>query len=745
MAVPDQPNDPSPSTSNTADEQGAMSVAINQAIQMLQHEQQHGLGLPTQGEDNNRGLECSGDGAGIDNANEYSNSDELSMTQEFTMSPRRAETNTLSQVDFDQWMRVHAALEDNNDMTDYEYDNPDQSYDEDGDDDDEEREQEPVDVRSAWLKATQDWSSDENQSMDVDGDNPISIASSDDGEPDERELDYGDRAHEYVGQADLADNDSRPFITSAELFLAGLAEQALTAGTTVPTSATLEHLGQENANLAAEHYNEQYRETQTTLPQSLPSLDEMSRTINESLDRSNALANDIYTIFDQAAASSLNPNDTDPGNGYGQTEKADTHETGTSTLVDGKDLVERAEVAAEIERIRAEASAQQDKLNAQLVKLSTELFQMGAENNGLYKRIGFLERANCEYQQSVEQLEADVAEFKNSISAKDEELKTTTTALSTAEFERNDLASKCASLESQIERVVKKQPMAVQEASTSEQDHDQTYDELKDQLLKAQSKGRLLLGTNRALEARLGDALRELAEPVEPMDILADHRRHWDVQLVEVRSEMAAAKESLACAEQNLESEKTKSERLRIRVLELESIADPANATPRKRKADYHSDTETVAPPSAVGSMSQETVVTMSETPHAYSGVRIECQQAVVNAGEIAQNRRRKTQRQSDADNANDAGAITPTTPRTAANRRLSSTRTPYRPLTNKPVTPRIHLNRVPANIRSVSEKLSGGRLESSNDAFDMKENVLSRPGNNLIRRGNRTLEYRML
>ncbi|KAJ2382156.1 hypothetical protein GGI23_007426, partial [Coemansia sp. RSA 2559] len=176
MAVSDQPNDPSPSTSNTADEQGAMSVAINQAIQMLQHEQ-HGLGVTTQSEGNNRGHEYSGEDAGIDNDNEYSNSDEMSMTQEFTMSPRRSETNTLSQVDFDQWMRIHAALESNNDMGDYEYDNLDQSYDEE-DDDDDEREQEPVDVRSAWLKATQSWSgSEEHQSMDVDGDTPISIAS----------------------------------------------------------------------------------------------------------------------------------------------------------------------------------------------------------------------------------------------------------------------------------------------------------------------------------------------------------------------------------------------------------------------------------------------------------------------------------------------------------------------------------------------------------------------------------------
>ncbi|KAJ2859072.1 hypothetical protein GGI22_003104, partial [Coemansia erecta] len=523
---------------------------------------------------------------------------------------------------------------------------------------------------------TQSWSSsEEHQSMDVDGDTPISIASSDDGESDEREFDYGDRAREH----------------------------------------------------------------------SLPSLDEMSKTINESLERSNELASDIYTLFDQAAAASLSTNGIGLGDGYGQAEKADTRETGTSTLVHGEDLVERAEVAAEIERIRAGAAAQQDKLNAQLVKLSTELFQMSAENNDLCKRISSLERTNYGYQQSVEQLEAGVTELKNKVSAMDAELKTTTTTLSTVELERNNLASKCASLESQIERVVKNQPQAAQEASTSEHAHDQTYNELKDQLLKAQSKGRLLLGTNRALEARLGDALRELAEPVEPMDILAYHRRHWDAQLVEARSELAAAKESLACAEQNLESEKINSKRLRIRVVELEAITDPANATPRKRKADCPSDTETVAPPSAVCSMSQETVVTMSEVPHAYSDARIEYHQAVVNAGEIAQNRRRKVQRHGDADNVNDAGSVTPTTPRTAVNRRLSSTRTPYKPFTNRPVTPRIHLNRVPANIRSVSEKLSGDRPESSNDAIETKENVFSRPGNNLIRRGNRTLEYRML
>ncbi|KAJ2556349.1 hypothetical protein EV175_002073 [Coemansia sp. RSA 1933] len=697
--------------SNTNDDQDAASLAISQALQMLEQEKQNGFGLPSTTEDNIN-----------------SNGDELSMTQEFTMSPRRAENNTLSQVDFDQWMQIHAALEGNEDVggdSDQYYD--DEQYEEEYGEE-EEHEQEPADVRSAWIKATQEWSSsDEQQSMDVDDDLPISIASSeDDGESNDYE---DDAAHEYAGQTGAADNDSNPFAASAALFLAGLAEQAAAIGTTVSSpspSATLRGFSQENMDAASEE-GEQPRGDRLPL-QKLPPLDEMSKAINESLDRSNKLANDLYSIFDEAAVSALSTDYTGR-----QNEGVDTQERGTSPSIGGYDLLESAKVASEIERIRADSSAQQDKLSAELVKLSTELFQMDAEKYELCKRVAFLEKANSEHQR----LEEEVDELKDRLSASNEELKTTVASLSAVERERNGLVEKCASLELQVGRLQEKQALKAQESNLSEQDSDKPDSmytaELRSKLLKAQNRERLLLSTNRALEARLGDALRKLAEPVEPMDILTDHRRHWDAQLVQARSEATAAKESLVSAEQNLENEKISNERLRIRVLELESITDPVNVTPRKRKVDSHSDAETVAPPpSAAGSMSQETLVT---TIDAMGGF----EQAVVDAGEAARSRRRKVQRQSDNEHISDATTPT-TTPRTAANRRPSSTRTPYRPFTNKPVTPRIHLDHVPASIRSVSKQFSDGRSEP-----DTKENMISRPGTNMLRRGSRTLEYRML
>ncbi|KAJ1662306.1 hypothetical protein IW140_005988 [Coemansia sp. RSA 1813] len=752
MTVTDQPTDQGYNINNTYDDPSAatMSLAISHALQALQQEQQSGLGFPAENKDTSEAFGYSGEDAGIESANEYGNNDELSMTQEFTMSsPRRTENHTLSQVDFDQWMQVHAALEGNSDIDNisYVYDSSDQ-YSNGDEDEDEEREQDPSDVHRAWLRATQDWSSDEHQSMDVDNENIISITSSDEDEDEEGEFNTRDDAQAHVGQADLSGGGSEPLISGPALLLADLAEQAAA----VSTSVTLESVNYENTDISAvptAKENDQYLKNQILLPtQPLPPLDEMSKTINESLDRSNELANDIYAICSEVAATALNTDYIGIINERRQDENGNTHGNGSSSLIHGEYLLKSTNIETEIERIRAEASAQQDKLNAQLVKLNTELFQLDTERNGLCKHASFLEKANHEYKQNVDQLEKDVAELKRRLSAKDEELQTTIITLSAVERERKDFASKCASLGSQIERVENKlqntseKPLNVQESRASEQNRDRAdkvFSELREQLLRAQNRERLLLGTNRALEARLGDALRKLADPVEPIDILADHRRHWDAQLVEARSEAKVAKESLARAEQQLESEKAGNECMRIRVMELESMASVTNVTPRKRKADCHSDAETIASVNTAELMSQETAMTIGEL-NTHNNSRIECQQAVVSAGEFAQSRRRKLQRYTGTENVSDANIVTPTPPRTNknANRRLSSGRTPYKSYTNKPVTPRIHLNRVPADSRSASKKVFDTRLDTGNDAYDMKENMFSR-------RGNRTLEYRML
>ncbi|KAJ2655405.1 hypothetical protein IWW48_005545 [Coemansia sp. RSA 1200] len=733
-----------------------MTIAINQAIQVLQQEQSAKQNLFTENEDQDDEYEYNDGDAGIKNASEYDYNDEQSMTQEFTQTPSRPERLTLSQVDFDQWMQLHAVLEDDSSINSTavcSYSSFNQYHGEGGEIENEVLQQQVeedykcgmVDVQGAWLKATQNWSSDEHQSMDVDDDIPISIASSeseDDGEYDDvsstsDSQEYSDNVHQRAGSVE-------PYAANAALFLAGLTDQKAEDAADKPEET--------NQSLKDQTYYEQ------PAPQPLPPLDEMSRAINESLDRSNALANEIYAICDEVAATALDSNRAD------HIDKYDTDEVDTSTLSCGKNLVQSVDLEKEIANVRTEASAQQDKLKAQLVRLSTELYQIDAERNGLSKRLSSLERDSCEYQQNIDELEEQVKELNRRLSAKDQELQMTTSMLTAAERERDDLAGKCASLESNIKRLEEQQSSVVdvqkdtfdapernpREYKQCQDKADRMHADVRDQLLRMQSRERLLLSTNRALEARLGDALRKLAGPVEPIDILADHRRHWDAQLVEARSEAKTAKESLVCAEQSLENERQANERLRIRILELESAVGLTNVTPRKRKADSYSNTESLASTDVAEPMPLD-VLAAKNTQYKSSGDgtandRQGCQQAIVSAGEFARNRRRKLHKQDDTESVSNAGAVTPIMSRAIADRRLSSGRTPYKPFTGKPVTPRIHLNHGPTvSPRSVSKISSESRLNARNGSFDMKENIFERSVNNSTGDRGRALEHRLL
>ncbi|KAJ2516875.1 hypothetical protein H4217_004313 [Coemansia sp. RSA 1939] len=734
-----------------------MTIAINQAIQVLQQEQSTKQNHSAENEYQGDEYEYNDDDAGIENASEYEYNDEQSMTQEFTQTPSRPERLTLSQVDFDQWMQLHAVLEDDSSINStavcsYSSFNQHHGKGEEVENGGQQQHAEEdykcgmVDVQGAWLKATQNWSSDEHQSMDVDDDIPISIASSeseDDGEYDDVSStndpqEYSDSAYQRSGSVD-------PPAANAALFLAGLADQEAEGVVGKP----------EETNQSLEDQPYYYEQPP---PQSLPPLDEMSRAINESLDRSNELANEIYAICDEVAATALDSSCAD------HIDKYDTNEVENSTLSCSKSMVQSVDMAKEIANVRTEASAQQDKLKAQLVRLSTEIYQIDAERNSLSKRLSSLERDSCEYQQNMDELEEQVKELNRRLSAKDQELQMATSMLTTAKHERDDLAGKCASLESNIKRLeekqslvvdVQKDPLDAPERNTQNHQQcqdkaDRMYADVRDQLLKMQSRERLLLSTNRALEARLGDALRKLAGPVESIDILADHRRHWDAQLVEARSEAKTAKEDLICAEQGLENERQTNERLRIRILELESAVGLATVTPRKRKADSYSNPEPlsstdIAEPMLLDALAATNTPCRSNGDGAASD-RQECQQAIVSAGEFARNRRRKLHKPDDTDSVSDAGAVTPIMSRAAVDRRLSSGRTPYRSFTGKPVTPRIHLNHGPTvSPRSASKISSESRLNARKGTFDMKENISGRYVNNSTGDRGRALERRLL
>ncbi|KAJ1736531.1 hypothetical protein LPJ72_001312 [Coemansia sp. Benny D160-2] len=734
-----------------------MTIAINQAIQVLQQEQSTKQNHSAENEYQGGEYEYNDDDASIENASEYEYNDEQSMTQEFTQTPSRPERLTLSQVDFDQWMQLHAVLEDDSSINSTavcSYSSFNQHHGE-GEEVENGGQQQHVeedykcgmmDVQGAWLKATHNWSSDEHQSMDVDDDIPISIASSeseDDGEYDDvgstnDSQEYSDSAYQRSGNVD-------PSAANAALFLAGLADQEAEDVVDKP----------EETNQPLEDQPYYYEQPS---PQSLPPLDEMSRAINESLDRSNALANEIYAICDEVAATALD------SSCAAHIDKYDTNEVENSTLSCSKSMAQSVDMAKEIANVRTEASAQQDKLKAQLVRLSTEIYQIDAERNSLSKRLSSLERDSCEYQQNMDELEEQVKELNRKLSAKDQELQMATSMLTTAKRERDDLAGKCASLESNIKRLEEKQSLVVdvqkdpfdaperntQKHQQCQDKADRMYADVRDQLLKMQSRERLLLSTNRALEARLGDALRKLAGPVEPIDILADHRRHWDAQLVEARSEAKAAKEDLVCAEQGLENERQTNERLRIRILELESAVGLATVTPRKRKADSYSNREPLSSTDIAEPMLLDGLAT-TNTPCRSNGDgaasdRQECQQAIVSAGEFARNRRRKLHKPDGTDSVSDAGAVTPIMSRAAVDRRLSSGRTPYRPFTGKPVTPRIHLNHGPTvSPRSASKISSESLLNARKGTFDMKENISGRSVNNSTGDRGRALERRLL
>ncbi|KAJ2909860.1 hypothetical protein GGI21_001457, partial [Coemansia aciculifera] len=428
--------------------------------------------------------------------------------------------------------------------------------------------------------------------------------------------------------------------------------------------------------------------------------------------------------------------------------------------MESQDSIELARQA--IERLRehqSESASKQNALNTQIFKLSAELFQTTSDKAALESTVKRLERDNGEYGQTIDELQqqmealrsasnGEIAGLKERVrhvagkiaSVSDElaetrdKLDETKQVLGLVDSERTDLLGKCRGLESTVESLAlrldgeqqqhEKTKQALHmardgnanEARRAELDAancvlEQRCKGLADELALSKNRERLLLNSNRALEARLGDALRKLDDPtrLSGEDMLADHcRRNWDSSLlVESRRETADARRRLELAEAEVAGERRAADVLRGRVRELEAMhclneqQRGGQSSAKKRRLEEMSAASSVAAAAAVCEDGDFVVVTpvrdsclrsysydditASTTPSRVSNIPGslrsaarntvagggEMRQTVVDAGEHARDRRRK----------NDHSWISkPATPRIG----LSA---------DRPVTPRIVLH----------------------------------------------------
>ncbi|KAJ2423249.1 hypothetical protein GGF41_003214 [Coemansia sp. RSA 2531] len=195
---------------------------------------------------------------------------------------------------------------------------------------------------------------------------------------------------------------------------------------------------------------------------------------------------------------------------------------------------------------------------------------------------------------------------------------------------------------------------------------EQRCKELVDEVGQSKNRERLLLNSNRALEARLGDILRKLDS--HPDDSLAEYRRNCDFQLIESRKEATLVRKRLETVESDLADERRGAEALKKRLLELET--NVGDQSVKKRKCET---------PVVQRSFSYETPSRLPvDKSLARNTLTDGLQQTLVDAGDYARDRRRKN------------NLDTPATEQRNI-RQISS-------LTIRPVTPRIGLTpRTPA------------------------------------------------
>ncbi|KAJ1876538.1 hypothetical protein LPJ57_004435 [Coemansia sp. RSA 486] len=557
----------------------------------------------------------------IDQSNHEELDDEYGITREI-LGPDYGDNLTASQVDFDQWMQVHALLESEtrgqeqgSDTRTYEayddYEQAEKEYvyngeDEEDDDEQQQNEQKEIghDVRSAWANAQSSWRSD----SEVADEDPISIGSSSDNEEEEENSDEDDAEHEVCGEYP----DDEQSVSLSETVGQQETDQQSAA------NAMLLFLSNSVSAAAQQNDGADQPYERPPLPPLLAnhtssSLAEMHSVINRSIERSLAIVDEITS------------------------DCAKTEYSLAASECDYSSAAEHEEQGNDVDMENSCSDHEQlenylNQLKAQILSLNTDVFQAECEKTELLERVSELEKANNAQILEIETLRKthdektlvdarEIAVLKSKIKSiaektsvlsekldcSNELLAETKQALKIVDCERQDLVLRCSGLGESIamlnvrlskevdeHRVAQNELQFARDGNASESRRlelesinvrlSQQCAELKTQLSLAHDKERLLLNTNRALEARLRDALRKEEQPMTPEDILADHRRAWDQQLIEARAVARQASESLANCESNLQLEKRINEQLRKRLGEMEVSQLALEQSARKRK-----------------------------------------------------------------------------------------------------------------------------------------------------------------
>ncbi|KAJ2069929.1 hypothetical protein GGH13_004341 [Coemansia sp. S155-1] len=412
-------------------------------------------------------------------------------------------------------------------------------------------------------------------------------------------------------------------------------------------------------------------------PSSLPSsLIEMHKTISQSIDRSLSIVDDISTSCEAAANAWTESADvvTPADSAHGDDEVVRAFELETH------DSIELAGQAIDrLRELQAESTRTQTALNTQIFKLSGELFQTISERALLENSVKQLERDNNEYMQTIDDLQQKMGTLRSASSEEIEALKERVRhvagkiSLTTAELsetnsrleetrqvltlvdgERTNLIGKCRGLETTVESLLLRLDaehkhheqtrralhMAADgnanearraELEANNRGLEQRCKELVDEVGQSKNRERLLLNSNRALEARLGDILRKLDS--HPDDSLAEYRRNWDLQLIESRKEAILVRKRLETVESDLADERRGAEALKKRLLELETN-ERGDQSVKKRKCET---------PVVQRSFSYETPSRLPVGKSlARNTVTDGLQQTLVDAGDYARGRRRK-------------------------------------------------------------------------------------------------------
>ncbi|KAJ1641958.1 hypothetical protein LPJ64_006145 [Coemansia asiatica] len=549
--------------------------------------------------------------------------DENGMTREILGPEYDRDNLTASQVDFDQWMQMHASLE-----SEKQNREPDQrpdlelgaDYFEPNDYGEKEEEENNLqvdtdnarnsDIRSAWANAQSSWRSD-SEVADND-DDPISIGSSSSSCSSNAEQEVNEYDSEQdVSQPYSDDNDDQQSVSLSETVDQEIDQRSA-------ANAMLLFLSDSAAAAAAQQQEDSAGQPyeRPPLPPLLAghtqsSLAEMHKAINRSIERSLAIVDEITSDCEKTEYS-VEASECE----FSASEELEQHDVDMeSGLFNQKGF-----------------SAEKEKLSAQILQLNTELSQAKCEKTELLERANVLENTNKEHMQQIDDLHRALDEktsayvqetaalkhriktiaekaagLSEKLDASTESLAETKQALKIADCERQDLISRCSGLGESIDLlnarlakemdklgVVQNELRLARYGNASEARRlelesinsrlGQQCAELKTQLSLAHEKERLLLNTNRALEARLRDALRKENQPVTPEDILADHRRAWDQQLVEARAVAKQAREGLAACENELTRERRVNEQLRRRLEEMEASQRALEQSARKRK-----------------------------------------------------------------------------------------------------------------------------------------------------------------